>query len=440
MLDNLGNNLKKYQANLGIAVGSIQSNKVRSVLTALGVIFGVGAVISMLAIGSGARQEVLQQMEMVGVNNIIIESVYEETDGNEDDGDRERRKYSPGLRLSDAESIQDLIPDVARVSPEIYFDLPVVYEGRRHDGRLSGVNPEFFEIHNLAFQSGNNFNHQQTSQGKPVCIIGHQLQGRLFGGQDAVGESLKIGDQWFRVIGVLSPRYVTESLQDDMGVMDYGMDVFVPVQSVLIRHRDRGDIMQAAFGGGSNHQSVNYHQLDRLVVQVGETQQLEGAASVISRMLERRHNGVEDFTVSIPELLLRQEQRTRDIFNMVLGAIAGISLLVGGIGIMNIMLASVWERIREIGLRKAVGATNTDIITQFVFEAILISLSGGLLGIALGVVLAHSISYFAGIETLITFTSIAIAFVVSVFVGLIFGIMPARKAARQDPITSLRHE
>lgn len=441
MIRNLNTHIARYKANFSIAVNGLLSNKIRSILTALGVIFGVGAVISMLAIGSGARQEVIQQMEMVGVNNIIVEAETEESereDGNDNGNEGERKKYSPGLRLSDGESLVEIIPNIRRISPEIYFDMPIIFEDNHIDGRLAGVQSDFFDIHNLELQSGEVFNHHQAREGKPVCIIGHKLQGRLFGGRDPVGEYLKAGDKWLKVIGVMMPRYVDESMQEDLGVMDYGTDVFVPVQTALMRHKDRGDIMQEALGRGSSDE--NYHQIDRLVIQADKTENLENVASVAKRALERRHNEVEDFSMSIPELLLRQEQQTRNIFNLVLGAIAGISLLVGGIGIMNIMLASVWERIREIGLRKAVGATKRDIISQFVFEAVLISLIGGLLGIGLGIGLAHAISYLAGIATVITFFSIGIAFFVSVLVGIVFGIAPARRAAMQDPITSLRHE
>lgn len=203
--------------------------------------------------------------------------------------------------------------------------------------------------------------------------------------------------------------------------------------------------MVIIIGGSSGETSeegpaVNYHQLDRLVVQVEKTELLTPTADVMARMLERRHFDVVDYEVEIPELLLKQQQRTNDIFNYVLGAIAGISLLVGGIGIMNIMLASVLERIKEIGLRLSIGAKKSDIVTQFLFEAVMISVSGGIIGVILGVVLAHLVSQFAEIPTVISISSIVLSFGVAATVGLIFGIAPARKAANQDPITSLRYE
>jgi putative ABC transport system permease protein len=236
------------------------------------------------------------------------------------------------------------------------------------------------------------------------------------------------------------------------------MDVYTPIQSILIRYENRdlvtGSMLTSSGFGASRgrfmiiggeaaeeeDKVVNYHQIDRLVVQVGETEHLETTAEIISRMLKRRHYEVVDYEITIPEMLLKQQQRTKNIFNIVLGAIAGISLVVGGIGIMNIMLASVLERIKEIGLRLAVGAKKVDIVQQFLLEAVMISITGGLIGIFLGVSLALIISKIADIPTIISAFSIIVSFGVAATVGLIFGITPAKKAANQDPITSLRHE
>ncbi len=240
------------------------------------------------------------------------------------------------------------------------------------------------------------------------------------------------------------------------------MDVYVPIQTALIRYKNRDMITASQLGAGGGPsmaggmfrmfsissedkapapvKSTNYHQIDKLTIQVNESEMLNPTADVIARMLERRHFGVVDFEVTIPELLLKQQQRTQQIFNIVLGAIAGISLLVGGIGIMNIMLASVLERIKEIGLRLSLGAQKTDIIFQFLFEAVMISVTGGLVGVAIGIALALAVSAFGDFPTVVSFSSIFISFGVAASVGLIFGIAPARRAANQDPITSLRHE
>jgi putative ABC transport system permease protein len=236
------------------------------------------------------------------------------------------------------------------------------------------------------------------------------------------------------------------------------MDVYVPLQTMLIRYENRDmitaeDIRMASMrsngmvfivGDSESDEDAeakkNYHQLDRLVIQVSDTEKMQATAEVISRLLTRRHYEVVDFEIEIPELLLKQQQRTNDIFNYVLGAIAGISLLVGGIGIMNIMLASVLERIKEIGLRLSIGAQKSDIVQQFLFEAIMISVSGGLIGVVLGISMASIVSAVADIPTIVSFTSILLSFGVAATVGLIFGIAPARRAATQDPIASLRYE
>ena len=229
------------------------------------------------------------------------------------------------------------------------------------------------------------------------------------------------------------------------------MDVYAPLQTVLIRFENRAiitDQMLMEANRAANRQSAddesakskNYHQLDKLVIQVGQTEMLTPMAEIINRLLKRRHYETIDYEIEIPELLLKQQQRTNDIFNYVLGAIAGISLLVGGIGIMNIMLASVMERIKEIGLRMSMGAKKQDIVNQFLFEAMMISITGGIIGVILGITFAILVSTLAGIPTVITISSILLSFGVAASVGLVFGIAPARKAAMQDPIQSLRYE
>ncbi|MFZ6013889.1 MAG: ABC transporter permease, partial [Bacteroidota bacterium] len=266
-----------------------------------------------------------------------------------------------------------------------------------------------------------------------------------------------VGPHWLTIIGVLNERLVSDNSISKLGIRDFNMDVYTPLQTVLIRYKNRDLItgqelaLEARQSRGrvqndnqaqeeDSEEKKNYHQLDRLVIQVEETSSMQPAAEILSRLLRRRHYDVVDYEIEIPELLLKQQQRTNDIFNYVLGAIAGISLLVGGIGIMNIMLASVLERIKEIGLRLSIGAKKSDVVQQFLFEAVMISVSGGIIGVILGVSMAYIVSEFANIPTIITFSSIVLSFGVAATVGLIFGIAPARKAANQDPITSLRYE
>ena len=256
----------------------------------------------------------------------------------------------------------------------------------------------------------------------------------------------------------MQERLVSQASISKLGIRDFNMDVYAPLQSVLIRYENRdlitGEALRLAamrsrgnvfiIGNNSSGENEldkkNYHQLDRLVIQVAETPKMQSIAEILARLLSRKHYEVVDFEIEIPELLLKQQQRTNDIFNYVLGAIAGISLLVGGIGIMNIMLASVLERIKEIGLRLSIGAQKSDVIQQFLFEAVMISVSGGVIGVILGISMAFVVSAVAGIPTIISFASIVLSFGVAATVGLIFGIAPARRAANQDPIASLRYE
>ncbi|MCE2996834.1 MAG: ABC transporter permease [Cyclobacteriaceae bacterium] len=448
-------------ANLYIAIDAVIANRIRSLLTALGIIFGVAAVIAMLAIGNGAQQEILNQIKLVGVNNIVIKPIIEQKEEkiSEKVGKKEQKKFSPGLTVRDVESIKNILPDLTQVSPEIILDTYVIRNGFRRSAKLVGVEPSYFSIYDFKLSEGSVFNDEQLKFGAPVCIIGSALKSRFFPTENPIGKTMKVGTHWLTIVGVMSERVVSQASISKLGIRDFNMDVYIPLQSVLVRYRNRDLITAEAlrlaaqnsrgfvFINGQNNansdneaEKKNYHQLDRLVLQVDKTEKLQATAEIISRMLKRRHFDVVDYEIEIPELLLKQQQRTNDIFNYVLGAIAGISLLVGGIGIMNIMLASVLERIKEIGLRLAIGAQKSDVVQQFLFEAIMISVSGGIIGVILGVVFAYLVSSFAGIPTIISFASIILSFGVAATVGLIFGIAPARRAAAQDPIASLRYE
>jgi putative ABC transport system permease protein len=415
-------------------------------LTALGIIFGVAAVIAMLAIGNGAQQEILEQIRLVGVNNIVIAPVvnqFEENLAEESDLAEEKGKYSPGLKLSDVEAITKTIPGIKNISPEIVMETNLVKSGIRRSAKLVGVTPAYFEVLDFQLREGKMFTEANLLKGDPVCIIGRSVQTKFFSKENPVGKMIKSGNQWLEVIGVMEERLVSEQSISKLGIRDFNMDVYVPIQTMLIRFKNRDLVTGAEVMGEESLEAnpdPNYHQIDKIVVQVAESKSLNPTAEVISKLLERRHLMVVDFEITIPELLLKQQQRTQNIFNIVLGAIAGISLLVGGIGIMNIMLASVMERIKEIGLRLSLGAKKSDIVNQFLFEAVMISISGGIIGVILGILLAHLVSTFGDFPTIITLPSIMLSFGVAATVGLVFGIAPARKAAMQDPITSLRYE
>ena len=450
---------KRVLANIHIATGAVIANKMRSLLTALGIIFGVAAVIAMLAIGNGAQQEILQQIKLVGVNNVVIKPIVEQEEEKIEaqDGKKDKKKFSPGLTLRDVRNIETTIPGIEKISPEIIIDTHVIRDGLRRSAKLIGIVPTYFDIYNFSLNDGKVFNNEQQRLGLPVCVIGNSIKTKFFPTENPIGKTIKVGQHWLTVIGTLNERLISSSTISKLGIRDFNMDIYAPLQSVLIRYKNRdkltgeqlrleamrsqGNVYGAAAADQQSElEKKNYHQLDRLVIQVGNTELLASTAEIISRLLERKHYNVIDYEIEIPELLLKQQQRTNDIFNYVLGAIAGISLLVGGIGIMNIMLASVLERIKEIGLRLSIGAKKSDVVQQFLFEAMMISVSGGLIGVTLGITLAYIVSTFAEIPTIITFSSILLSFGVAAAVGLIFGIAPARRAASQDPIMSLRYE
>jgi putative ABC transport system permease protein len=324
--------------------------------------------------------------------------------------------------------------------------------GQRQRARLVGVTEAHFAGGRVAFKEGGAFTPIQIQDARPVAIIGQAVENRLFPRSQAIGQQIKCGALWLTVVGVLEERALSQDNIDKLGLRDYNFDVYTPITTTLRRVENRArvtrrDLQAAARDRSENDDDANvsqapsnYHQLDRLVVRADSPELVAPVAEVVGRMLKRRHNDVEDVQVLVPEQLLAQEQRTQTIFNLVLAAIASISLIVGGIGIMNIMLASVLERIREIGLRRAVGATERDIVVQFLIEALTISLGGGLLGIGLGLGISAVIEALTGIPTLVSGTSIAVSFVVSAGVGLVFGLLPARRAAERDPVEALRYE
>ncbi len=443
--------------SLRTAIVAVGHNKLRASLTSLGILFGVASVIAMLAIGKGAEQEILAQMRLLGSNNVIITPLVEqrEEQAKEEEGKKETKRFTPGLTYLDAASIKSIIPNVEMTSGEIVLNTLITREGRRRTGKVVGVDTSYFRLLNLGLSQGEWFNPAQVETGRPVAIIGHGIRSRFFTTEDPIGKPLKAGDIWVTVVGVLDDRNVSKETSERLGVRDPNMDVYVPLHTMLLRFRNRAqvteqDIQLAArqFDEPSEEnidpetraERVNYHQLDRIVVRVSEAKYVSPVAEIVQRMLTRRHNGVVDFEITVPELLLKQEQRTKTIFNVVLGAIASISLIVGGIGIMNIMLASVLERIREIGVRRAVGATRKDVLAQFLSEAVLISVAGGVAGILVGAGLSFGIEKLAGISTMVSIPSVIVAFGVSLSVGLVFGIVPAYRAARQDPVVCLRYE
>ncbi|MGQ0813901.1 MAG: ABC transporter permease [Gemmatimonadota bacterium] len=446
------------EPSIRIALDAVSRNKLRAGLTSLGILFGVASVIAMLAIGSGAEQEILEQLRLLGTNNFVIQPIEEQEEGEaRDQGDKEQKRFSPGLNMNDARSIKAVLPRVDAVSGELVLQTLITREGHRRSGKLVGVDTTYFRLLNLSLAQGRGFTPIEVEGSAPVAIIGHGVKTRFFTTEAPLGRRIKVGENWLTVVGVLTDRQVPQETAGRLGIRDANMDVYVPLSTGVLRFRNRSQVTAAdiqrlarRFNNDNDNaanldeavraERANYHQLDRIIVRVNDAEYVASVADVARRMLTRRHNQVVDFEISVPELLLKQEQRTKTIFNIVLGAIASISLIVGGIGIMNIMLASVLERIREIGVRRALGATRRDILGQFLAEATMISLGGGLAGIVLGFTFSLAIEKLAGIETIVSFASVAVAFAVSITVGLVFGIVPAWRASEQDPVVSLRYE
>lgn len=448
--------MERYIYILNIALEAVFLNRTRSILTALGIVFGVAAVISMLAIGNGAKKEILEQMKQVGVNNIVITPITDDVINEGGDGETNiDKKYSPGLTLLDVKNIKELVPSVKHISSEVIYETYIIRNDERIKGKVTGVNQSFFTIFHHQIEKGVCFNEMQEESGKPVCIIGSGMNAKLFKGEKPIGKHIKCGDVWLKVIGVLKPHSISNKASESFSISGVDENIFVPLQTVFSRFKDRSVITDnmlgsgggslvivgnsAMFSSGADVAGTN-NQLDKIVVQMNSSEQLLATKALLNKMFIRRHNNKNDFKITVPELLLKQEQRTKSIFNIVLGAIASISLIVGGIGIMNIMLASVMERIKEIGIRLAIGARKRDVIMQFLSEATIISVIGGLIGIVLGVLIAKGITRFADILTIVSPMSIMISFVVSATVGIVFGIMPARKAAQQNPVESLRYQ
>jgi putative ABC transport system permease protein len=419
------------------------------VLTALGIIFGVAAVISMLAIGSGAKKEVLDQMKMIGVNNIVIKANKEEVvygaadqeESQEEQAQKSKEKLSMGLSISDANSIRKILPTVLHVSVESHIETTIISEGKDAKGLLAGVNDDFYEVYQLSLEVGKIPSKNNYTMADQVCVIGHNVKSRLFPTTSALGKEVKCAKEWYRVIGVLELRGQSSNMSVDLGISNFDDGVFIPIQSYLKRHNDKSIVTKKILNNyDEDGLDPNRNQIESIVVQVSESRFLRSSADLIDRMLKRKHSHAEDYSINIPEILLQQEQKTTNIFNIVLGAIASISLIVGGIGIMNIMLASVMERTKEIGIRRSIGATAKDVVFQFIAEAAIISLIGGFIGVVLGIGLAFGISKITDIPTIVSWYSVVLSFFVSAAVGIVFGLMPAKKAAQEDIVVALRYE
>ncbi len=415
--------VRSWFADLALAVSNLHAQKMRTFLTTLGIVFGVGSVIGMLSIGAGAKEESLRFIEQLGVRNILIDSV---TASSREEF-QQRRRSSPGLTERDVRIIQTNIESLetlsarrslhpARVLPKPDRDVPELY----------GVRPSYSVIHGLHAADGRFFDGREDLSSAPVCVLGETAKVNLLGYERGVGRFVKINDTWLQVIGVLAARISSEGQGGGAKVQDPNNVVYVPFNTFQYRFWDQSGFMK--------------DELDGIDLRLKPGTDSVQIAQVVTAILNSTHHNVQDFTVTIPAALLAQQQHTQTIFTYVMVAIAAISLLVGGIGIMNIVLATVLERTREIGIRRATGARRSDIVRQFLTESVMISVSGGALGVAFGFALSSIIATVAEWKTIVTVPSVVIAFGVSVAVGVIFGIYPALKAAKVNPIEALRYE
>jgi putative ABC transport system permease protein len=405
---------------IDIGVKGILLRKLRALLSTLGIVFGVAAVISMTSIGEGAKRQAVEQIKLLGTNNIRIKQRQLTGERREE----AERRFSRGLIYDDAVLIQERFPTLLGVVPLKFVDAEVRYAGRQGVAQVVGTSPAYEEVTNFRVAQGRFITPFDLVDAKNVCILGSEIKQELFGYRDALGQALRIGESVFTIVGVMESKRIREGRAAAIKVRNLNRDVYIPITTALRRFpwaRDPSGI-------------------EEISMRVAQAEDLASTARLLKEILGQTHRGVDDYEVMIPEELLAQAQRTQRLFSIVMGSIAGLSLLVGGIGIMNIMLANVSERTREIGIRRAIGATKGAILAQFVIETVLICLAGGVIGVLLGLGMAKVITLYAGWETAFSLTGILVAFGTSASVGLLFGLFPARRAAQLDPVQALRFE
>ncbi len=392
-------------------------HKLRSLLSTLGIVFAVVAVVSMLSIAEGAKRETLEQIRQLGMRNIIVRAL-SLTEAQEQSAGA---LLSRGLNKLDATSLRSGLPTVSSVAPLVEVRAAISAADQEGLVQVLAVTEAYRSVHDLGLRDGRFIHDLDVENHNLVCVVGVEAA-RVIGSEGRLGGSVRIEDREYRVVGILEERRVSET-GGTVAARQTDRAVFIPLGT------------QPAGSGATTPSG-----LSEIVVRVTPGADVRAAAAVVERIIARNHGGVRDFHIVIPQELLAQARRTQRVFNIVLGCIAGISLLVGGIGIMNIMLASVAERTREIGIRRSIGASQEHIVAQFLCESVLLTVAGGLLGVALGVGGALTIGAFAGWRTVLTVWAILISLAMAVAVGILSGLYPALKAARLDPIVALRYE
>lgn len=407
--------------NVRIAINGLRDHKFRSFLTMLGIIFGTASVIAMISIGEGAKKQAMAKYQDLGVSNIIIR----DKDLTDADLEQVRSKFSQGLSLEDTRAISEIVPGVKGIAPQSEVKLDAMYTDKSSKATVIGVTTDITNILNFSIDKGLFINKDHYNRQLKVCVLGANIARELFSYEDPLGRNIKVGDQWFEVVGVLRTKALFTETVGELAARDLNNDIYIPLST---------------FGKRIPKSNELSSELKQVTIKLESSDRLIESAGIIKSILFRRHFNNDDFSIIIPYELMEQEKRESRIYNLLLASIAAISLIVGGIGIMNIMLASVLERTQEIGIRRAVGGRRSDIMGQFVTEAIAMSITGGLIGVILGIIISLGINASTSVKTNLTLYSVFIAFGFSVIVGVTFGYLPAKRAADLKPIESIRHE
>ena len=418
-----------------LGVKSLLLHKLRSGLTMLGIIFGVCSVIAMLAIGEGASYEAQERIKRLGSTNVIINSVKPPEESQQDSTSNRNSQVEFGLTYDDASRLQHTLPTISRVVPMRIIRENVRYDKTEVPCQVVGTLPSYRLVQSIDVVRGRFLSQTDERHARNVCVLTDSLARRLFGFRDPMDGVIRVQNDYYEVVGLLRETGTMDQRPQQSDAESEAIDnnVYIPLSTARARF---GETLVRRTGSGFNAERVELH---RIVVRMKDTDSVLVAEPQISAMLKRFHNRI-DYELIVPLQLLREAQATKRMFNIVLGSIAAISLLVGGIGIMNIMLATVTERTREIGVRRALGAKKKDIVRQFLIETVVLSVGGGIIGVLLGILVPLVVSMVTDMKTVITWWSVLLAFGISGLTGILFGLYPASQAAELDPIEALRHE